>query len=88
MSKFTKARAFSHASTTSACLFSGFAALTLMAPSASAQANTNAGSGNYYFFGDSNIGQGNFSAIVGSRYEDFYPNSSNNGFERERLDLG
>nr|WP_321510301.1 autotransporter domain-containing protein [uncultured Hyphomonas sp.] len=83
MSKFTKARAFSHASTTSACLFSGFVALTLIAPSASAQANTNAGSGNYYFFGDSNIGQGNFSAIVGSRYEDFYPNSSNNGFERD-----
>lgn len=83
MTKFNKARAFSHASTTSACLFSGFAALTLMAPSAAAQANTDAGSGNYYFFGDSNIGQGNFSAIVGSRYEDFYPNSSNNGFERD-----
>lgn len=35
------------------------------------------------FFGDSNVGQGNFSAIVGSRGEDFYPNSSNNGFERD-----
>ncbi|WP_025897378.1 hypothetical protein [Kordiimonas gwangyangensis] len=48
-----------------------------------AAANADAGDGNWYFFGDSNVGQGNFSAIVGSRGEDFYPNSSNNGFERD-----
>lgn len=49
----------------------------------SAGAHADAGDGNWYFFGDSNVGQGNFSAIVGSRGEDFYPNSSNNGFERD-----
>jgi len=48
-----------------------------------AGANADAGDGNWYFFGDSNVGQGNFSAIVGSRGDDFYPNSSNNGFERD-----
>jgi len=60
-------------------LLAGAAAAALLAPVAQAQA----GSGNWYFFGDSNIGQGNFSAIVGSRGEDFFPNSSNNGFERD-----
>ena len=60
-------------------LLAGVAAAALLAPAAQAQA----GSGNWYFFGDSNIGQGNFSAIVGSRGEDFFPNSSNNGFERD-----
>ncbi|MFC3051727.1 autotransporter domain-containing protein [Kordiimonas pumila] len=54
-------------------------ALTLI----TGQAAADAGDGNWYFFGDSNLGQGNFSAIVGSRGEDFYPNSSNNGFERD-----
>ncbi len=83
MPKINKARAGSHVSTGTACLLSGVAAFALMSPLANAQANPNAGAGNFYFFGDSNIGQGNFSAIVGSRYEDFYPNSSNNGFERD-----
>ena len=83
MPNFQKARAWSHASMRAACLLSGVAALALCSPVAAAKANTNAGQGNFYFFGDSNIGQGNFSAIVGSRYDDFYPNSSNNGFERD-----
>ena len=83
MPNFQKARAWSHASMRAACLLSGVAALALCSPVAAAKANTNAGQGNFYFFGDSNIGQGNFSAIAGSRYDDFYPNSSNNGFERD-----
>ncbi|MGV6820987.1 MAG: autotransporter domain-containing protein [Parvularcula sp.] len=48
-----------------------------------AQANPEAGSGHYYFFGDSATGQGNWSAIIGSRGEDHYPYSSNNGYMRE-----
>ena len=65
-------------------LLAGAAAAALLAPVAQAQA----GSGNWYFFGDSNIGQGNFSAIVGSRGDDFFPNSSNNGFEQLELPIG
>ncbi len=49
--------------------------------SAAAQAQTTAG--NFYFFGDSATGQGNWSAIAGDRDEDHYPYSSNNGFQRE-----
>jgi len=39
--------------------------------------------GNFYFFGDSSTGQGNWSALVGNRDEDHFPYSSNNGFARE-----
>ena len=46
-------------------------------------ANAQSSEGNYYFFGDSATGQGNWSAIVGERGEDHSPYSSNNGFQRE-----
>ncbi len=39
--------------------------------------------GNYYFFGDSSMGQGNYSAIVGEVGEDHFPFSSNNGHARD-----
>lgn len=74
------ARAMAHVQTGAACLMAGVSFMALAAAPATAQS---AGDGDWYFFGDSNIGQGNFSAIVGSRGEDFYPNSSNNGFERD-----
>lgn len=68
-----------HAQKATTALFMGVAAATLYAP----MANAETGEGNWYFFGDSSIGQGNFSAIVGERGEDFTPYSSNNGFERD-----
>lgn len=46
-------------------------------------AKADIGDGNWYFFGDSNIGQGNYSAIAGEQGEDFFPYSSNNGFQRD-----
>jgi phospholipase/lecithinase/hemolysin len=61
----------------------GAAVLAFYPISAHAQANTDAGAGNYYFFGDSAIGQGNYAAIVGEQGADHSPYSSNNGFQRE-----
>jgi len=46
-------------------------------------AKSHPGDGNYYFFGDSAMGQGNYSAIVGEVGEDHFPYSSNNGHQRE-----
>jgi outer membrane autotransporter protein len=79
MTRSLAARAGSLALNSASALLTGAAVLTVFAPFAHAET----GDGNWYFFGDSNVGQGNFSAIVGSRGEDFYPNSSNNGFERD-----
>lgn len=79
MTRSLAARAGSLALNSASALLTGAAVLTVFAPLAHAET----GDGNWYFFGDSNVGQGNFSAIVGSRGEDFYPNSSNNGFERD-----
>ncbi|WP_417452087.1 SGNH/GDSL hydrolase family protein [Kordiimonas sp.] len=65
--------------TSATTLFAGVAIGALIA----SQAHALPADGNYYFFGDSSIGQGNWSALVGARGEDFHPYSSNNGFQRE-----
>lgn len=79
MTRSLAARAGSLAPKFSSVLLGGAVVLTAFAP----LTHADSGDGSWYFFGDSNVGQGNFSAIVGSRGEDFYPNSSNNGFERD-----
>ena len=58
-----------------------FLIFTLLSLNSHAEDLTN--SGNYYFFGDSSMGQGNFSAIVGEVGEDHFPYSSNNGHARD-----
>ena len=77
------ARAGSCALSLASTLMTGAAVLAFSPMFANAQANPDAGQGNYYFFGDSAIGQGNWSAIVGEQGEDHSPYSSNNGFQRE-----
>lgn len=79
MLKFKAARAGSHVLTGSSCLLASVAAIALIAADGEAQA----GQGNFYFFGDSATGQGNWSAIVGEHGEDHWPYSSNNGYARE-----
>ena len=83
MPKSIKARAGSYALSLASTLMTGAAVLTFFPLPAQAQANPDAGQGNYFFFGDSAIGQGNWSAIVGEHGEDHSPYSSNNGFQRE-----
>ena len=83
MPKSIKARAGSCALSLASTLMTGAAVLALSPMFANAQANPDAGQGNYYLFGDSAIGQGNWSAIVGEQGEDHSPYSSNNGFQRE-----
>lgn len=83
MPKSIKARAGSCALSLTSTLMTGAAVLAFSPMFANAQANPDAGQGNYYFFGDSAIGQGNWSAIVGEQGEDHSPYSSNNGFQRE-----
>ena len=83
MPKSIKARAGSCALSLASTLMTGAAVLAFSPMFANAQANPDAGQGNYYFFGDSAIGQGNWSAIVGEQGEDHSPYSSNNGFQRE-----
>lgn len=78
-----KARAGSCALTLASTLMTGGAVLGLLPLMADAQANPDAGRGNFYFFGDSATGQGNYSAIVGEQGEDHSPYSSNDGFQRE-----
>ena len=78
-----KARAGSYALSLASTLMTGAAVLAFLPLPAQAQANPNAGQGNYFFFGDSATGQGNWSAIVGEQGEDHSPYSSNNGFQRE-----
>ena len=78
-----KARAGSCALSLASTLLTGVAVLPFLPLPAHAQANPDAGRGNFYFFGDSATGQGNWSAILGGQGEDHAPYSSNNGFQRE-----
>ncbi len=78
-----KARASSYALSLASTLMTGAAVLAFLPMPAHGQANPEAGSGNFYFFGDSATGQGNWSAILGGQGEDHSPYSSNNGFQRE-----
>ncbi len=73
------ARAGSQAFNLGCTLMTGAAIIALSSPSASAQTTI----GDFYFFGDSATGQGNWSAIVGDSGGDHSPYSSNNGFQRE-----
>ena len=73
------ARAGSRAFTLGCTLMTGAAMIAFSSP----EAYADAGDGNFYFFGDSSTGQGNWSALVGQQGEDHSPYSSNNGFERE-----
>lgn len=61
------------------CLLTGVALSAITA----AQAGASPGDGNYFFFGDSATGQGNWSVLVHEQGEDHAPYSSNNGFMRE-----
>jgi len=70
---FLKTRASVRVLTLASTLISG----------AAFNANAQSSEGNYYFFGDSATGQGNWSAIAGERGEDHSPYSSNNGYQRE-----
>lgn len=67
----------------SAGLLAGVSLLTLSPAIAQVQDARQFDQGNYYFFGDSAMGQGNWSAIADERGEDHTPYSSNNGFQRE-----
>ena len=83
MPKSITARAGSYALSLASTLMTGAAVFAFLPMPAQAQANPEAGNGNFYFFGDSATGQGNWSAILGQQGEDHSPYSSNNGFQRE-----
>lgn len=78
-----KARSGSYALSLASTLMTGAAVLAFLPMPVHAQAIPGAGSGNFYFFGDSATGQGNWSAILGGQGENHSPYSSNNGFQRE-----
>ena len=83
MPKSIKARAGSYALSLTSTLMTGAAVFAFLPMLAQAQASPEAGNGNFYFFGDSATGQGNWSAILDEQGEDHSPYSSNNGFQRE-----